>query len=343
MNDRKKVILISSEKTLFDNGKYYCDNKDIKSIPEALSKYFELLLIVRITKIARILGSHEIKLNKIIGGSNILKFISIILKTFKEKNTNYLLISISPYTFIAYLFLFFFKKKIFVYLRSDGYEEYRCKSRFFGPIIYHIMFTIVSRKATLISCADHILRKKEGILVAPSQLDEKWFLKREKPNLDKIQILYIGRIKIEKGIFSLLEILQKTRTDFFLTIVGSGENINKSIKNKNIKVINFENKDESLIKLYDSHNIFILPSFTEGHPQVLDESLSRLRPVIIFKEISHVINYREGVFIAERNSKSLFEGINHIMNNYESIQKKISKTALPTKDDFIKKIAKTIE
>ena len=135
MNDRKKVILISSEKTLFDNGKYYCDNKDIKSIPEALMKYFELLLIVRITKIARILGSHEIKLNKIIGGSNILKFISIILKTFKEKNTNYLLISISPYTFIAYLFLFFFKKKIFVYLRSDGYEEYRCKSRFFGPII----------------------------------------------------------------------------------------------------------------------------------------------------------------------------------------------------------------
>ena len=111
MNDRKKVILISSEKTLFDNGKYYCDNKDIKSIPEALSKYFELLLIVRITKIARILGSHEIKLNKIIGGSNILKFISIILKTFKEKNTNYLLISISPYTFIAYLFLFFLKRK----------------------------------------------------------------------------------------------------------------------------------------------------------------------------------------------------------------------------------------
>ena len=137
--------------------------------------------------------------------------------------------------------------------------------------------------------------------------------------------------------------MQKTETDFLLTIVGSGENINKSIKNKNIKVINFENKDESLIKLYDSHNIFILPSFTEGHPQVLDESLSRLRPVIIFKEISHDINYREGVFIAERNSKSLFEVINHIMNNYESIQKKISKTALPTKDDFIKKIAKTIE
>ena len=205
------------------------------------------------------------------------------------------------------------------------------------------MFTIVSRKATLISCTDNILKKNEGNVVAPSQLDDKWFLTREKPNLDKNQLLYIGRIKIEKGIFSLLKILQKTEREFQLTIVGSGENINKDIKNKNIRVVSYENKDDLLIKLYDSHNIFILPSFTEGHPQVLDESLSRLRPVIIFKEISHVINYREGVFIAERNSKSLFEVINHIMNNYESIQKKISKTALPTKDDFIKKIAKTIE
>ena len=98
-----------------------------------------------------------------------------------------------------------------------------------------------------------------------------------------------------------------------------------------------------LIKLYDSHNIFILPSFTEGHPQVLDESLSRLRPVIIFKEISHVISHREGVFIAERNSSSLFKVINHIMNNYESIQKKMSKNVLPTKDKFIIKISKILE
>ena len=42
------------------------------------------------------------------------------------------------------------------------------------------------------------------------------------------------------------------------------------------------------MKFYDDHNIFILPSFTEAHPQVLDEALSRFRPVIVFSEISHV-------------------------------------------------------
>ena len=55
---------------------------------------------------------------------------------------------------------------------------------------------------------------------------------------------------------------------------------------------------------------------------MLDESLARLRPVIIFPEISHVMRDRSGVFIAERNSNSLAEKIKYIMNNYVSIQKK---------------------
>ena len=50
----------------------------------------------------------------------------------------------------------------------------------------------------------------------------------------------------------------------------------------------------SLIKIYDNHNIFILPSFTEAHPKVIDESLARLRPVIIFEEIKHIIQNRKG-------------------------------------------------
>ena len=54
-----------------------------------------------------------------------------------------------------------------------------------------------------------------------------------------------------------------------------------------------------LWKYMIDHNIFILPSYTEGHPQVLDESLSRLRPVIIFPEISHV-KEREKEFLLQR-------------------------------------------
>ena len=96
------------------------------------------------------------------------------------------------------------------------------------------------------------------------------------------------------------------------------------------------------MKIYDEHNIFILPSFTEGHPQVLDESLSRLRPVIIFPEISHVKRNKEGVFIAERNSESLKIKIKFIMDNYKNIQEKIINNKFPTKKLFLKEITEII-
>ena len=90
-----------------------------------------------------------------------------------------------------------------------------------------------------------------------------------------------------------------------------------------------------LIKIYDEHNIFILPSFTEAHPKVIDESLARERPVIIFEEIEHIIQNREGIFVSKRNTKSLVKTIDFIMKNYTKIQENIRKNKLPTKQEFI--------
>jgi len=336
MSDKKKLIIISNEKTSINNKEFYCDNIDMKSIPEGLNRNFEIKLIARKTNIKR---AHQIKINDIYVSSNIFKFLLNIFNTFKIKNKKYFIISITPYTFIAYLFLFIFGKKVFVYLRSNGYEEYKCYSKIFGPLIYHIMFMTVGWKSTLISCRKHLLKGKKGEIVSPSRLNEKWFKSRSNPNLQKINFLYVGRIKIEKGIFSLLHIIKNLKMEFFMTIVGTGDKHEKNINQKNIEVVNIINKDDSIIKIYDSHNIFVLPSFTEAHPQVLDESLSRLRPVILFEEISHVIGNREGVFVCKRNLQSLSETIKYVMDNYRSIQEKMSKNILPTKENFLNELS----
>ena len=63
---------------------------------------------------------------------------------------------------------------------------------------------------------------------------------------------------------------------------------------------------------YDDHNITILPSYTEGYPYVIDESLSRRRPVIIFEEISYVLNNKKGIFISKRDQKSFEETVNFV-------------------------------
>ena len=98
-----------------------------------------------------------------------------------------------------------------------------------------------------------------------------------------------------------------------------------------------------LINYYDNHNIVILPSFTEAHPKVVDEALARYRPVIVFREIEHIIEGRSGVFVAERNSESLSKVISHIMKNYSNIQTAMKQNKLPTKENFLHEIEKILE
>lgn len=338
--NQENLAIISNEKTQNINNKVFCDNIDMKSVPEGLSQNFNVELFLRKSKVERI--SHQINLKKIFLSGSIFTFLLKIWNR-SAKHKKYLVISLSPYTFFACLLLFILKKRVYLYLRSDGYEEYRCYSKIFGPIIYHVMFAISSKITNLIVCRSHLLRKKTGFVVSPSQLNDKWFSKRKEPNLNQIKILYIGRIKKEKGIFSFLNLIKKIEENIKIKIINSEKKYDKRLDSKNVEIINFENKNDSIIEVYDDHNVFILPSFTEAHPQVLDESLARLRPVIIFPEISHVKRDREGVFVAERKAESLVKVIGFIMKNYFEIQKKMIKNNLPTKKAFINEISQIIK
>ena len=325
----KELVIIDNEKISKKGDSFYCDNFEAK-ISEEFKNFFNVTVIARKSKINR---ACQINLEKIKIASNIFSFLFNIFKTFKKKNTNYLIIAINPYTFFACLLLLLYRKKIFIYLRSDGYEEYRAILGFLGPIIYHIMFKIVTFKTKIITCQKRLFIKGNSNLVFPSELNSFWIDNKQKSLLDKPRLLYVGRMKIEKGIFSLLKIFNEIKTDAELTIVGRKENINYD--NKKIKCIGPIYDSKELIKIYDDHNIFILPSFTEAHPKVVDESLSRARPVIIFNEIEHIIQNKKGIFVSKRNTKSLLETIDYVMKNYISIQESIIQNKLPTKKEFI--------
>ncbi len=336
---KENLSIISNEKTTKDKHNFFCDNIDTKSLSEGLSNDFDIKLFVRNSKTLR--TAYKINQKNIVMSKNILVYILNILKSlsFSEK---YLIISLSPYTFTICVLLSILRKKVYVYLRSNGYEEYKCYSKYFGPFIYHIMFSIASLSSNLIACRKHLLKEKKGELVSPSQLNEKWFDNRKSPDLKKIKLLYVGRIRIEKGIFSLLKILKEIKLDFTITIINPEKFYDKKLENDKVKIVHFKKDHESLMEIYDDHNVFILPSYTEGHPQVLDESLSRLRPVIIFPEISHVTRDREGVFISERNSESLSNKIKFIMNNHKDIQQKMMSNKLRTKFFFLNEMTRII-
>ena len=337
MKNKKKLAIISNEKISADDNKFCCDNVDIKSIPEGLDNSLDVLLLARSSKIKR---SFEINLKKTFLSNNVFSYLNNIFKTLKYKDINYLLISVTPYTFLAFIILFMFKKKRYVYLRSSGHEEYKAILGFLGPSIFNIMYFFINYKSNIISCQERLTAKKKYDLVFPSELDSTWLNNRKNANLAKPKLLYSGRIKVEKGIYSLLQIFNQLKSEVELSIVG---NTNDSkIENNKINFLGFKNNANDLINVYDDHNIIILPSYTEAHPKVVDESLARLRPVIIFEEIIHIIQSRRGVFVAKRNDKSLMETIKFIMNNYQDIQNEMKKNNLPTKKEFIYKMTEIL-
>jgi len=336
---KKKLFIISNESIYTNDNKFYCDNIDLKSTPEGLNKKFEVNLLGRNSPKQR---SHEIKVKKIKVFNNIFSYLSEVKSAAKNEGSKFLIISISPYTFLISLFIKILGQKPIVYLRSDGYGEYKAILGKLGLLIYHLMFTVTGAISNLISCRDYILKGKKGKIINPSQIDSVWLRQPKNTEVKNFKLLYVGRLRIEKGIFALSELIRNKR-DIFLTIIGAEKNNSFKINQSNIKVLPTQNNKSKLIKHYDEHNIFILPSFTEGHPMVLLEALARRRPVVIFDEIKHVIGDKKGVFVSKRNFLSFLSTLNTIKKNYKKIQKDMKKNKLPTNKEFIDKFIKYID
>jgi len=335
----KNLIILNNEKIFKENNSFYCNNLDLKILPEGLNKYHKVQYIVRNSSKK---GSQKINLENIKVASNIFKFISFVYKTFKIPNVSYLLVCITPYTFFTFLFLFLFKKKnIFVYLFSSGHEEYRYILGSWSVWIYHVMYKIITSNAKVIVCHERLYDKQKSYLVNISRLDDVWLQDQQEASLDKAKFLYIGRMSKEKGIFDFLKMFNEINFDADFSIVGNSENHN--ISNKSVKLLGYVADSNLLIDIYDRHNIIVLPSYTEATPYVVDEALSRKRPVIIFDDISYIVKGRMGIFVSKRNVSSFSETTRYIMKNYIQIQKKMEKNILATKKSMIKQISDIIE
>ena len=335
---KQKLFIFSNESIFLQDGKFFCDNIDLKTTPEGLNKNFDVNLFGRKSNKDR---SHEIKIKKIKIFTNIFSYITTVIESTKERDAKYLIISISPYTFIISIFLRLFGKKPIVYLRSDGYGEYKAIMGIAGSVIYHLMFSITCFISNLISCREYILRGKKGKIISPSQLDSVWLKKPKNIEIKNFKLLYVGRFKIEKGIYSLLNLI-KNKKNISLTVIGAEKEVSRNLNQSNVIIHQTQSSKLKLIKHYDDHNIFVLPSFTEGHPMVILEALARRRPAIVFEDIKHVIGDKKGVFVSKRNFTSFIGTLNNIKRNYKKIQKDMKKNKLPSFKEYIEKFKQNI-
>jgi glycosyltransferase involved in cell wall biosynthesis len=306
-------------------------------LPEGLNNYHKVQYIVRSSNKK---GKQKINLEEIKVASNIFKFIYFVLNTFTVSKANYLIVSITPYTFCSSLILFLFRKRVFVYLFSSGHEEYKHILGSGFVWVYHLMYKIVTSCSKVIVCHERLYNKKKSHLVLISRLDDDWLKDFKKPLLDKVRFLYVGRMSPEKGIFQFLKMFDHINFNAEFSIVGDSEST--KIANKNVKLLGYIANPQSLINIYDKNNIMVLPSFTEATPYVVDESLARRRPVIIFEDIDYIVRDKKGVFVSKRDIDSFSKTTKYIMDNYNEIQKEMEKNILPIKRDMIKQISNII-
>ena len=329
----KKLLLVCNDKIWFSNQKY-TSNNDLNNIITCLNEKYDLNLICR-------------KSNKQLKFRLDNRFTFQRLDKIIEKNLNFLMISITPYNFMIFFYLVFIKKiniKGFVYLRSDGFLEYKYRFGYIGYYFYSLMFNVIKKKLKIISCSKNFTKVNVEKVVHPSELDNNWLNQSNLYSNKKNDFLYVGRFTKDKGAHYIANIFKKYLHNFKLTIVGNDKYI---VPNKfyssNIEYKGSISDVKKLIELYDSSKIFILPSYIEGFPKVISESLSRLTPIIIFEEIKYVISNRKGIFACKRNYKSLLVTINYILKNYDEIQNDIKKNYFYTKDNFKKELLEFVK
>ena len=343
----EKVFIVSNDKFYLSNNGFFNSNKNTYTIINSISRFCKVYLIARKTKLKK---KFYMNLNNV----SFLGIQKLFNKTNKIQNSKVLIISLTPFNFFICLILKILgakKKNFYLFLRSDGFEEYKIKFGKLGYLTYWLMLTILKDKLNILSCSRSLTGNFKFKLLFPSEINDKWLSKRtiSKKNYIKIpKLLYMGRFRKEKGYLSLINIFKKLDYQSRLTMIGNDQKYLKKKdypNNENIKVLGQVTDDNSLIKHYDKCDILILPSYIEAYPQVILESLSRLKPIIIFNEIKYLKKtFKFGLFNCDRDEKSLALTIEKIINNYQNIQKKILKEKIFMQKSFflsMKKIFKS--
>ncbi|WP_125558953.1 MULTISPECIES: glycosyltransferase family 4 protein [Pseudoalteromonas] len=108
-------------------------------------------------------------------------------------------------------------------------------------------------------------------------------------NQERLNLLFVGRIVEDKGVFDLLEVVYRLKGKVAATIVGGGPEL-ESAQRMSSK-LGLENqvrfmgqlKHSELSKLYDASDVVVVPSNNhyEGFPRVIMEGWSHHKPVIV--------------------------------------------------------------
>lgn len=147
-----------------------------------------------------------------------------------------------------------------------------------------------------------------------------------------IKLLYVGQLIPTKNIPLLItsfKHLVKSHKNITLTIVGSGlleDTLKEQVKKSGLEdYVHFLGKksQKELKQIYQSHDIFILPSSFDGWGAVSVEAMANGLPVVISDHCgsASIVQHKNHGFVFKNNSvKSLTKSLQFLISNLESYQ-----------------------
>ncbi len=176
------------------------------------------------------------------------------------------------------------------------------------------------------------LRCRDGRVVVSSCISETEIQPRQSFGLgDPPRILFVGYLRPEKGVGYLLEAFDKLRRQrpLKLTLVGGSdrktgveaewsERIRQSEFASDVTMTGMLDFGPPLFDLYRSHDVYVLPSLSEGTPRTLIEARAFGCPVVatsvggIPTSVEHDVN---GILVPPRSSEELAKAIDRILTD----------------------------
>lgn len=330
-------------------GEYFCNGAFGRFIDELAKHNDSVLLCVPVTN--KNLSNKGYKLNSkninvvelpfyegIIGSIGKGKE---IMKIIKENITNwdniYLRIP-TPFSFYVYHLGKKYNKKFILHIVGDTKEvvttgeKYKGVLKFFAKVtaayLERITRYLVKNMPTLVNGGDLFQKYNQygtvkAITTSTIYKKEIFYKDISLRNKSRNKILSVGVLRHEKGISDLLKAINNIdflHEGFELTIVGDGperEKLQKYIEdNKLEEYVTFKGfvpLGEELLNIYKHHDIFIMPSISEGTPRVLTEAMANGLAIIATEVggIPSIINskYNNGILIPPNNPFKIKEAI----------------------------------
>ncbi|MHA2052080.1 MAG: glycosyltransferase family 4 protein [Candidatus Hodarchaeales archaeon] len=183
----------------------------------------------------------------------------------------------------------------------------------------------------------HYQYSERDITVIANGVDIDFFSPKEKKNTE-INILYAGRLDYKKGLIELIKSakdITKKFPDANYLIAGTGPLINdllRLVKNEGLhnRFTFFGHVNQKTLRnLYRESNVFILPSYYEGFPNVILEAMSCGLPTIATNVggIPEIVQHQKnGLLIPPRNSTAITNALTKILTD-ESLISDMGKNA----------------